>query len=501
MIKIVGCIVDGHETWLVGVAVLVCILATHTSFNLFHRALHQETGRRYCWLSAAAAVMGSGVWVTHFIAMLAYKTPWTVGYDVPQSFLSAVAAIALSGVGLWLAMEGLRALGGVVAGAAIATMHFTGMAALEGSFRIDWDWTYVVASLAVGIGFAALAFRLLAQVEAAGGRAVITGLFVLAICGLHFTAMTAATFSFDPTSPPVGASSLERQSMAIAVAAVAALLLGALEAERLRRYVSKLEATQSELEVTTHNLRMALEAAATSSQAKSQFLATMSHELRTPLNAILGFSELIKAQALGPVGNPRYLEYAADIHESGSHLLSLINDVLDFTKADAGRLELHEEELDAGELLRDCLRLVALDAREAGIEITTNLPPAAPAMLADRRRLKQIALNLLSNAMKFTPSGGKIHVALAFDRDGAAMTFADTGIGISAEEIPVALEAFGQVDNSLSRKHDGTGLGLPLCRHLAEAHGGRLTIESALGQGTTVTVQLPAHRLRLAPAA
>jgi signal transduction histidine kinase len=495
MIKIVDCIVDWHDSWLVVVAGLVCLLASYTSFSLLRHAKAEEFWPRNFWLAAAAVTMGSGVWATHFVAMLAYKAPWPIGYDVPMTALSAVIAIGISGVGMWLALNGIYALGGVIAGAAIASMHYTGMAALEGAFQVDWDGGYVVASVAIGVALSTLAFHLFPRIRTARESALVVVLFALAICGLHYTGMAAATFSYDPLGSPAGFLSLERQSMAVAVAGVAALLLGAAEAERLRRHVTKLEATQRELQVTTGNLRMALEAAAASSQAKSQFLATMSHELRTPLNAILGFSEIMKTESFGPMGNSRYAEYVADIHVSGSHLLSLINDVLDFSKSEAGHLELHEEELDVREILSESVRLIRPGAREAGIEIAMDLPSVAPPVLADRRRLKQIALNLLSNAVKFTPAGGKVSVRLSFTDRGVDMVFTDSGIGMTADQIAVALEAFGQVDNQLNRKHEGTGLGLPLCQRFVELHGGSLSIESTPCKGTSITVRLPAKRV------
>jgi len=517
MLKIVGCIVDGHNLWLVVVAGLVCTLASHTAFSLLHRAMQQHARQRAIWLAGAAVAMGSGVWATHFIAMLAYRTPWPVGYDVPLTTLSAVIAIGLSGAGLWLVLQGWRVLGGAVCGAMIGAMHYTGMAALEGEFQIEWDRSYLAASVLIGIALSTLAFHLLPRAQGIKGRVLVVTIFVLAICGLHFTGMTAVTMAYDPWASSAGATALQRQSLAIGVAAVAILLLGtgmvsaivdgyladrnALEAERLRRYISELEGTRTELQATTASLSLALEAAAASSQSKSQFLATMSHELRTPLNAIIGFSELLKAESLGSMGNPRYIEYATDIHQSGNHLLSLINDVLDFSKAEAGRLDLREEQLDVREIVTDCLRLVAPGAREAEISVTADLPAAAPTVLADARRLKQIALNLLSNALKFTPAGGAVRVSLSFDDDGMLIAVADTGIGMTPEQIPVALQAFGQIDSRLSRSYEGTGLGLPLCRHMAEAHGGDLSIESALGRGTTVFVRFPAERLELTRAA
>ena len=517
MLNVVDCIVDGHNLWLVLVAGLICVLASHTAFSLQHRAAKQRGGRRHMWLAAAATAMGSGVWATHFVAMLAYSTPLPIGYDLPLTALSALIAVAMSAVGLWAALRGASLLGGIFAGSAIATMHYTGMAALNGAFWLEWDNSYVVASVVLGIALASLAFMVFAGGSSVRHHFLAVGIFAFAVCALHFTGMTAATLSFDPWSEVAGTTALERQSLAIAVAAVAALLLGAgilsavasdyladrnaREAERLRHYVCELEATKSELEATTGNLKTALEAAAASSQAKSQFLATMSHELRTPLNAIIGFSEIMLLQSLGAMGHPRYVEYAGDIHNSGTHLLSLINDVLDFSKAEAGRLALQEEPVDALETLRDCLRLTTLEAAEAGIDVAVVLPESLPPLRADRRRLKQIVLNLLSNALKFTAPGGEVRISAGRTVDGLVIAISDSGIGMTAEQIPVALEAFGQIDNSLSRKYEGTGLGLPLARHLAEAHGGSLTIDSQPGHGTTVTLHLPADRLQVSSAA
>jgi signal transduction histidine kinase len=517
MLRVAGCIVDGHDLWLVAVAGLICLLASHTAFSLLHRARHTLSGQRPFWLAAAAVAMGSGVWATHFIAMLAYRAPLEVGYNLPLTALSAAIAIGVSGIGLRLALARHYALGGAVSGAAIGAMHYTGMAGFEGTFWIEWQGDYVVASLVIGITLSALAFSWLPRANDFKGRALVVALFALAICGLHFTAMTAAILQFDPFGSASGHLWLERQSLAIVVAAVALLLLGigmvsaildgyladrnALEAERLRSYIAELETTRSDLQATTASLSQALEAAAASSQAKSQFLATMSHELRTPLNAIIGFSEILKSQALGPLGNPRYSEYAADIHDSGSHLLSLINDVLDFSKAEAGRLDLREETLDLREMVGDCLRLIAPGADEAGIAVTADMPQSAPTVHADARRLKQITLNLLSNALKFTPAGGSVRVSLAFDADGATLAVTDTGIGMAPQQIPIALEPFGQVDSSLSRRHEGTGLGLPLCQRFAEAHGGSLSIDSALGEGTCVTLHLPLERVQMTKAA
>ncbi len=267
--------------------------------------------------------------------------------------------------------------------------------------------------------------------------------------------------------------------------------------ERLHRIVSELEHSRTQLEDQAADLvRLAEETQAAKQRAemanvsKSQFLANMSHELRTPLNAIIGFSDLMKSQLLGPIGAPRYLEYAKDIHSSGTHLLSLINDVLDMSKIEAGRYTLHPEPLDGAEVMRASARFVRVRASEAGVALTVAEAPELP-IRADARALRQVLLNLLTNAIKFTPAGGAVDVSAAREGDGIVFRIADTGIGIAAEDLPRIGRRFEQVDNAVTRKGEGTGLGLALSRSLVELHGGALAIDSAVGRGTTVKVWLP----------
>jgi signal transduction histidine kinase len=279
--------------------------------------------------------------------------------------------------------------------------------------------------------------------------------------------------------------------------------------ERLRDRVRELEETRQRLERQSvelsqlaDSLARARDEAQMASRTKSEFLATISHELRTPLNAIIGFSEVMKDELFGPLGQSRYRDYAQDVHESGRHLLAVINDILDMAKIESGRLDLHEETIAIPALAADCVRLMRERAQQSGLSLELSVAADLPKLRGDSIKLKQIILNLLSNAVKFTPAGGRVElVSMAADDGGIDLAVIDTGTGMRPEDIPLALQPFRQVDTVLSRRHAGTGLGLPLSKALVELHGGQLMIESRLGEGTTVTVRLPAARVVAEPEA
>jgi signal transduction histidine kinase len=258
-------------------------------------------------------------------------------------------------------------------------------------------------------------------------------------------------------------------------------------------------AEKQALEVELVRNLAARQVAETSNRMKSEFLANMSHELRTPLNAIMGFSEVIAKETFGP-GLPRYRDYAGDIHGAGSHLLSLINDILDLSKAEAGKLELRPEDVDLNGLIHEAARLMRERATEHDQRLAIDLAPLPPLMI-DRLRVKQVLLNLLSNAIKFTPDGGSVTVEAYCDVGGdVTVSVRDTGIGIAADQLAMVFEPFQQIESTMSRKYQGTGLGLSLVKSLMELHGGSVRIESRLEHGTAIFITFPAARRLDTPA-
>jgi PAS domain S-box-containing protein len=231
-------------------------------------------------------------------------------------------------------------------------------------------------------------------------------------------------------------------------------------------------------------------------RSKSEFLANMSHELRTPLNAIIGFAEILRDQLFGPVGQPQYADYARDIYDSGQLLLSLINDILDMSKIEAGKRALAETQLDIEGIASSVTRLVAARAKAGKIKVHVDIPKELPNLRAEERAIKQVLTNLMTNAIKFTPEGGSVTLAAHMDDQGRMLiSVADTGIGIAPSDVDLAMSPFGQIESALSRKNQGTGLGLPLTRSLIELHGGTFDLESEVDRGTTVTAIFPKERV------
>jgi signal transduction histidine kinase len=509
MIRVLGCIFLQHDLRLVVVAAGLCLLACATALTMITRARAVIGRARLAWLAGAGAVAGCGIWGTHFVAMLAYDAGLPIGFDAGLTVLSALIAMTLCGVGFALAVGVDGVVGGMVTGLAVGAMHYTGMAAVRLPAHALWDSNYVLASLLIGVSLSGLALHFAASGKRRRDYTLGAAFFLLAIVGLHFTGMSAVRYIPDGSSI-VGGAVMAPFALAVVVAASAAFIVSqgliiALvdrylsaraqgEALRMRKHIAELEAAQQALKNTTADLSVALVAAGQANQAKSAFLASMSHELRTPLNAVIGFSETMHMEMFGPL-QAKYRDYANDIRESGSHLLALINDILDLTRLDAGQSELHEEDFDLAAVVAESLHMVEGQAATARITVSADIAPDLPLLRADRRRIKQILLNLLANALKFTAENGRVSVTGQLTAKGLALAVMDTGIGIAKEDIPRALERFGQVDYSLARKYEGSGLGLPLSKQFAELHGGDLVLDSVVDAGTTVTVTLPRERL------
>jgi two-component system cell cycle sensor histidine kinase PleC len=316
-----------------------------------------------------------------------------------------------------------------------------------------------------------------------GSTAAVTAMAVAAAVPLHFLIRIGEGLPVQPISA---------FNLAIEVALVSAPIIF-----YARDVITQLKISRTRMNEMSRRLEISVVQAENANRAKSAFLANMSHELRTPLNAIMGFSEVMKDEHLGPVNNPRYLAYAGDIHASGRYLLGIINDILDLSKIEAGKMSVEAaEEFPLCEALEASLSICGNLAEKFGVRLISRLPPDHVRLLAVERMVRQIMINLVGNAIKFTPAGGTVEVSGAHLVDGGyAITVQDSGIGMTEEEIVKALTPFGQVENKMTAIHNGTGLGLPLAKAMLELHGGRLEIHSVPGRGTSIVLKFPAVRV------
>ncbi|WP_375461604.1 sensor histidine kinase [uncultured Enterovirga sp.] len=371
----------------------------------------------------------------------------------------------------------------------------------------EWRKRFALAELIVGLTWAT-AIQALAQVD--GG----TNGFVLfvAVMVAAVTAMLSATI---PASVYLGIAPLGMAVLAVfatsrnlgttmlVVMTASALLFFVVLANRLYgsalttiRSRAEKDAMYAELQVAKANSDEARRRAEEANLAKSRFLATMSHELRTPLNAILGFSEVMQNEVFGPHASPSYKEYSADIHGSGQHLLTLINEILDLSRIEAGRYELSEEALQLAWIVSECRHMLTLRAKAKSQTIREHIDPSLPRLWADERAVRQIVLNVLSNAIKFTPQGGEIVIKVGWTSSGGQyVSVKDTGPGIPEEEIPVVMSSFGRGSLAIKTAEQGSGLGLPIVKGLVDLHGGGFQLRSKPREGTDVIVTFPAARV------
>lgn len=381
----------------------------------------------------------------------------------------------------------------------------------QGGIRIlRWRLRFILLDLCLGIGWMLNIVQIVQKDGVAGTFVLFVMLLVVAVSSMLASTLPIAMFAASiPVTAAVALNFVMRgsvQNYIMAAMAVTAQGYFTMLAHRLySTTLATLEARAEkdaligELEQAKAKSDEARRHAEAANIAKSRFLAQMSHELRTPLNAILGFSEVMKSEVFGPHAVPTYKEYAADIHNSGVHLLNLINEILDLTRIEAGRYELNEEAVSLTQVVEDCHHLLKLRAKNRGITIHEVFEPDLPRLWADERAVRQICLNLLSNAIKFTPQGGEIWLKAGWTASGGQyMTVKDTGPGIPEDEIPIVLASFGQGSNAIKSAEQGTGLGLPIAKSLIDLHGGTFTLNSKLREGTEVIVTFPPERVMAA---
>jgi len=491
MLRVYNTIFEHHDLQLAALAGLVCLLACYTAFSVMTRLHVRRAG--YPWAIASAAVTGCGAWAAHSIALLAFAPGVPVAYDARTMVLAAAVAVAGSGIGFCIARDTEQmALGGAIVGFALSAMHYIGLAALKFQAQTHREVLYDCVAVLIGASFGAAALSRATLTPDFRGRAAAAIMLTLGIVGTYVFGMAGVTLIPDPNiSIPQDSQTIVW--FAIALTAVVLLIVGlGIFGVLLDQYFQEIDAQKRELE-------NALQLADAASRSKTKFLSTMSHELRSPLNVIIGFSELLKKQPHGRRVE-QLPEYVDTILSSGVHLLRLVNDILDISRFDLGQLHLNEEIVNIDECIKDCLNVNWPEAEKAGVRLIASVEKGLPRLNGDSRRIGQVLTNIISNGIRFTARGGEVQVS-AFQKDGRlALRVADTGIGMPAQDIPKALERFGQLDSELNRKYDGAGLGLPLARNLMELHGGALHIESEPGVGTIVNALFPASRVVNRPA-
>ena len=507
-------VATGHDGALVVISYLVAVVASFTALDMAERLNAAQGPARRFWLLGAAGVLGGGVWSMHFIAMLAYRTPFKVEYDPGLTILSgAIAVIAVAG-GLKAIADGggwRRILtGGTLVGLGVAVMHYMGMEAMRLPGEVYYRPGFFGLSVLIAVAAASVALWLVVNLRTARQRAAAAIVMAAAICGMHFTAMAGTVIVAGPGVADGDGQLVSGSLLSATIAACTALILtvglmcayidrrlearSLAEAERLREINGQLE---SAVQSRTTDLTTALAAldeqrrrAEDANRAKSDFLANMSHELRTPLNAVIGFADILRMRSVKPL-TERQTEAVEQIHTAGRHLLALIEEVLDFAKIESGKVSVSIEAIDPQEVAQALAGTFRPMADRAGISVTIAEPEAKLAVRADHLRLKQVLANLISNAIKYNRPRGAVEVTTRALGDRVLISVRDTGLGIPTGRMADLFEPFERLGREGSGV-EGAGLGLALTRRLVEAMNGKLDVQSLEGVGSTFIVDLPA---------
>jgi signal transduction histidine kinase len=497
---------------LIVLSILVAVIGSYTALDISEQIILAQGAARWWWLVGSGLTLGLSVWAMHFTAILAHKLPIPIGYDFTRVLISLMVTILASGIGLFfvshqpLVMWLPLLAGSFFVGGGIIGMHFTAMSSLRLAATPSYDLELAVLSgvIAIALSLGALWLTFQCRIESSMpeavrklGSALIMG---TAIFGMHYVAMLGV--SFRTTRLTLSKFSVVDNNLLAVVLGVAALviltlaLLASFFSRRLSVEVAVTEVllqNEEHLEQLVNQRTAELEAqkliSEGANQAKTEFLSTVSHELRTPLTSIIGFSSVLKKEIFGSL-NAKQQEYVTVILACGDQLLDLINDLLDLSKIEAGREELDLETLCVEQVCQECVSLIRQQSISKRLQLLVAIEPNVTTCTADKRRLKQILLNLLSNALKFTDVGS---VTLKVDKKSGYIRFAvsDTGIGIAQEEQAILFQPFQQLNSGMNRQDKGTGLGLALARNLAQLHGGDITVESELGSGSCFTLLLP----------
>ena len=492
---------SNYDLSLVIFSFAIAIFTSYTALDLERKVRKARGNARCWWLMGGAAAMGAGIWLMHFVAMLAFQLSVPVNYQVGETLLSLVYAITASGLALGLlgyAQSSWQSLliGGTCMGTAIAWMHYTGMEAMQVQATMKLNLWLVVLSVAIAIvaAITALWLAFYCQVDRAKGinwqKISSAVVMAVAISGMHYTGMAATSFIPEPNLPVVEAADINPIILSTMIGIATVFLLGTtLISSIIDRNFAILETLVQE---RTAELLEAKKAAEIASQAKSEFLSNMSHELRTPLNGILGYVQILRRN---PTLNPQQTKGLNIIYNSGNHLLTLINDILDVTKIEAGKLELFPNDIHLNNFIESIVALMMMQAKVKDLDFHYQTQSSLPiAIRADEKRLRQVLINLLGNAMKFTECGQVIfNISLVSpvlkdepiktNRQTLKFEVRDTGIGMSPQQLKQIFQPFEQV-GAVECRGTGTGLGLTISQQLVELMGSKLQVSSELGRGS-----------------